>query len=77
MSRIVITFKNNEKEKKIEKFLESKLSASAYIKELVWSELNKTDSNRSVNLEELTLDDFDDKKQDLDDPADGFNFDLD
>ncbi|WP_343349204.1 hypothetical protein [Terrisporobacter petrolearius] len=40
MSRVVLTFKNNEKEKKIEEFLEQKVSASAYLKELVWDVIN-------------------------------------
>ncbi|CEP39588.1 Uncharacterised protein [[Clostridium] sordellii] len=40
MSRIVLTFKNNEKEKKIEEFLENKVSASGYLKELVWEVIN-------------------------------------
>lgn len=40
MSRIVLTFKNNPQEKKIEKFLDSKLSPAGYIKELVWAVMN-------------------------------------
>lgn len=40
MSRIVLTFKNNDKEKAIESFLDSKVSPTAYIKELVWEAMN-------------------------------------
>lgn len=40
MSRIVLTFKNNDKEKAIEAFLESKLSPSGYIKEVIWEIMN-------------------------------------
>ena len=40
MSRIVLTFKNNTKEKAIESFLDSKVSATAYLKELVWEAMN-------------------------------------
>ncbi|CEP79248.1 Uncharacterised protein [[Clostridium] sordellii] len=40
MSRVVLTFKNNEKEKKIEEFLDSKLSPAGYLKELVWEVIN-------------------------------------
>lgn len=40
MSRIVLTFKNNDKEKKIEEFLNNKVSPSGYIKELIWEVMN-------------------------------------
>ena len=40
MSRIVLTFKNNEKEKAIEAFLDSKVSPSGYIKEIIWEIMN-------------------------------------
>lgn len=40
MSRIVLTFKNNDKEKAIESFLDSKVSPTAYINELVWEAMN-------------------------------------
>lgn len=40
LTRIVLTFKDNEKEKKIEEFLTSKLSSTMYIKELVWDVMN-------------------------------------
>ncbi|WP_250674399.1 hypothetical protein LZ906_017555 (plasmid) [Paraclostridium ghonii] len=69
MSRVVLTFKNNEKEKAIEKFLDSKLSASGYIKELVWEVMNKNDIEREFI--------FSEKNEQVDDPAEGFNFDLD
>ena len=40
MSRIVLTFKNNDKEKAIEDFLNNKVSPSGYIKELIWEVMN-------------------------------------
>lgn len=40
MTRVVLTFKNNEKEKKIEEFLDSKVSPAGYLKELVWEVIN-------------------------------------
>ena len=50
MSRVVLTFKNNEKEKKIEAFLEEKVSASAYLKEVVWDVINgKIVSGNGIN----------------------------
>ena len=40
MARIQVSFKNNDKEKAIESFLDSKVSPTAYIKELVWEAMN-------------------------------------
>lgn len=40
MGRVVLTFKKNEKEEKIEEFLDNKVSASAYLKEVVWDIIN-------------------------------------
>lgn len=48
MSRIVLTFKNNEKEKQIEAFLDTKVSATGYIKELVWEVINNTTTTSHV-----------------------------
>ena len=52
MSRIVLTFKNNDKEKAIESFLDSKVSPTAYIKELVWEAMNKGTITIPVKSEE-------------------------
>lgn len=51
MSRVVLTFKNNEKEKAIESFLDSKVSASAFIKELVWTFMNNDTISECVKSE--------------------------
>lgn len=61
MGRIVLTFRNNEKEKAIEEFLDNKVQATAYIKELVWAVMN----NQSVPNTEIALDG---KKKEADKP---------
>ncbi|MCC0682702.1 hypothetical protein IC218_20960 [Clostridioides sp. ES-S-0005-03] len=63
MAKILLTFKNNEKEKAIEKFLEDKISATAYLKELVWEEMNKKKDNAMVE-----------QKKEVEDPANNFDF---
>ena len=68
MRRIVLTFKNNPKEKEIEKFLDSKLSPAGYIKELVWAVING--NNPEIVAMPKTLESQDN------DPADGFNFNI-
>lgn len=68
MSRIVLTFKNNPQEKEIEKFLDSKLSPAGYIKELVWAVMNGNNPE-IVAMPKIV------ESQD-NDPADGFNFDM-
>lgn len=70
MSRIVLTFKNNSKEKEIEKFLETKLSPSGYIKELVWEVMNRN------NLEIPSNPKVTNESEQTKDPAEGFNFNL-
>ena len=70
MSRVVLTFKNNEKEKKIEEFLDSKLSPAGYLKELVWEVMNSRSNPEIVSTKEIG------KKEESKDPADGFMFDL-
>lgn len=50
MGRIVLTFRNNEKEKAIEEFLNNKVQATAYIKELVWSVMN----NKETTVTDIT-----------------------
>ncbi len=70
MSRIVITFKNNEKEKKIEEFLDSKLSPAGYLKELAWAVMN------GQSPEIITTTTESQKSVQDNDPADGFSFDL-
>ena len=52
MSRVVLTFKNNEKEKAIESFLDNKVSASAFIKELVWEAMNNDTTKDNVKFED-------------------------
>ncbi|EAA0001166.1 TPA: hypothetical protein P1J70_002655 [Clostridioides difficile] len=63
MSRIVLTFKNNDKEKAIEKFLDEKLSATAYLKELVWEKMQEKKDNAVVE-----------QKKEIEDPANNFDF---
>ncbi|SCJ49443.1 Uncharacterised protein [uncultured Clostridium sp.] len=72
MSRVVLTFKNNEKEKKIEEFLDGKLSPAGYVKELVWAVMNG--NNPEIVSTPKTSNE---KEENTNDPADGFNFDLD
>lgn len=55
MSRIVLTFKNNEKEKKIEEFLDSKLSPAGYLKELVWEVINGNQISIPVITKEQSI----------------------
>lgn len=55
MSRIVLTFKNNEKEKKIEEFLENKVSPSGYLKELVWEVINGNQISIPVIAKEQSI----------------------
>lgn len=55
MSRIVLTFKNNEKEKKIEEFLDSKLSPAGYLKELVWEVINGNQISMPVITKEQSI----------------------
>ena len=50
MGRIVLTFRNNEKEQAIEEFLNDKVQATAYIKELVWSVMN----NKETTVTDIT-----------------------
>lgn len=52
MSRVVLTFKNNEKEKKIEEFLDSKVSPAGYLKELVWEVINNGQISIPVILQD-------------------------
>lgn len=63
MAKILLTFKNNEKEKAIEKFLEDKISATAYLKELVWEKMNEKKDNTVVE-----------QKKEVEDPANNFDF---
>lgn len=70
MSRIVLTFKNNEKEKRIEEFLDAKLSPAGYVKELVWAVMNGNNPEIVANSKTLN------EKENTDDPAEGFNFDF-
>ncbi|MCC0654823.1 MULTISPECIES: hypothetical protein [unclassified Clostridioides] len=63
MAKILLTFKNNEKEKAIEKFLEDKISATAYLKELVWEKMNEKKDNDVVE-----------QKKEVEDPANNFDF---
>lgn len=69
MSRIVLTFKNNPQEKEIEKFLDSKLSPAGYIKELVWAVMNG-------NNPEIVAAPKASSEEQSNDPAEGFNFNL-
>ncbi|MCC0697447.1 hypothetical protein [Clostridioides sp. ES-S-0048-02] len=62
MAKILLTFKNNEKEKAIEKFLEDKISATAYLKELVWEKMNEKKDNAVVE-----------QKKEIEDPANNFD----
>ena len=55
MSRVVLTFKNNEKEKKIEEFLDSKLSPAGYLKELVWEVINGNQISIPVITKEQSI----------------------
>ncbi|CEN77467.1 hypothetical protein [Paraclostridium sordellii] len=55
MSRVVLTFKNNEKEKKIEEFLDSKLSPAGYLKELVWEVINGNQISIPVIAKEQSI----------------------
>lgn len=60
MGRIVLTFRNNEKEQAIEKFLNDKVQATAYIKELVWSVMN----NKETTVTDITAKEtLEEKKQ--------------
>ena len=73
MSRIVLTFKNNDKEKKIEEFLDSKLSPAGYLKELVWAVMNGQSpevaitTSVAINTTQVGQ---------ANDPAEGFSFDM-
>ena len=73
MSRIVLTFKNNDKEKKIEEFLDSKLSPAGYLKELVWAVMNGQSPEVAIttNVAITTTQDGQ-----ANDPAEGFSFDM-
>lgn len=62
MAKILLTFKKNEKEKAIEKFLEDKISATAYLKELVWEKMNEKKDNDVVE-----------QKKEVEDPANNFD----
>lgn len=66
MSRIVLTFKNNDKEKKIEEFLDSKLSPAGYLKELVWAVMNGQSPEVAITTQSIQAND----------PAEGFSFDM-
>lgn len=55
MSRVVLTFKNNDKEKKIEEFLEGKVSPAGYLKELVWEVINGNQISMPVVTKEQSI----------------------
>ncbi|CEQ00298.1 Uncharacterised protein [[Clostridium] sordellii] len=71
MSRIVLTFKNNEKEKKIEEFLDSKLSPAGYLKELVWEVINGNQISIPVIAKEqsIQMDEYVTKKKSIELPT--------
>lgn len=66
MNRFSLTFKNNEKEKKIYEFIKGQFSPGNYIKELVWQDMNKSQIKTNYETEM--------EKQVKEDPADNFDF---
>ncbi len=76
MSRVVLTFKNNEQEKSIEKFLESKLAPTAYIKELLWEVMNETRGTNIKSEEKIEIiKDENEEKEIKEEPKKIFEFD--
>lgn len=66
MNRFSLTFKNNEKEKKIYEFIKDQFSPGNYIKELIWQDMNKPEIK--TNCKTKT------EKETKEDPANNFDF---
>lgn len=69
-SKIIIEFDDSIKDMQIEEFLDAKLSSAGYVKELVWAVMN----GKNPEIEDNS--NTSNKKENTEDPAEGFNFDL-